>query len=116
MEVNNIVPKHTTVYFDHAATTPVDPQVASVVYEALTNRFGNPSSMHFLGRQSRIAMQTARHQVAGLIGAKDSEIIFTSGGTESNSLAIWGVLSVAPQTKRRFITSAVEHASVLNNI
>jgi len=104
------------VYFDHAATTPVAPEVASVVWWWSTHGYGNASSTHLLGRISRDILQRARQQVASLIGAKAQEIIFTSGGTESNNLALLGVLNAAPPGKKRLITSAVEHAAILSNI
>lgn len=104
------------IYFDHAATTPIDPQVASGMWWWLTQGYGNPSSAHYLGRLSEKALQNARHKVANLIGAQDYEIIFTSGGTEANNLALWGVINRAAPHQNRIITSAIEHAAILNNI
>jgi len=104
------------VYLDHAAATPVDPQVVSVMCHWLTDGYGNPSSSHSLGRLSRNAIQRARHQVAELIGALDSEIIFTSSGTESDNMALCGVLAAAPKSRKRLITSAIEHSAILSNI
>lgn len=104
------------VYLDHAATTPVDPQVASVMYHWFTDGYGNPSSSHLPGRLSRNAIQKARHQVAELISALDNEIVFTSSGTESDNMALCGVLAAAPKARKRLITSAIEHSAILNNI
>lgn len=104
------------VYLDHAATTPTAPEVASAVWWWLTQGYGNPSSTHLLGRISRDLLNRVRHQVASLIGAEDHEIIFTSGGTESNNMALWGALQAAPPERRRLITSAIEHPSILSNI
>ncbi|NLM25868.1 MAG: aminotransferase class V-fold PLP-dependent enzyme [Firmicutes bacterium] len=104
------------VYFDHAATTPVDPQVASAMWWYLTQEFGNPSSAYYYGRRSKEALFKARHQVAQLIGANEQEIIFTSGGTEADNTALWGILKALPPERRVLITSAIEHAAILNNI
>ena len=106
MEVN-------TVYLDHAATTPTAFEAAHAVWWCLTQGFGNPSSVHYLGVSSRALLNKARGQVAALIGAQEHEIIFTSGGTESNNLALRGVLEAAPPGGRRFV-SAVEHSSILS--
>lgn len=107
MEVN-------TVYLDHAATTPTAFEAAHAVWWCLTQGFGNPSSVHYLGVSSRALLNKARGQVAALIGAQEHEIIFTSGGTESNNLALRGVLEAAPPGGRRLIVSAVEHSSILS--
>lgn len=115
MEVLTTQPKK-IVYFDHAATTPLDPQVASAMWWWLTQGYGNPSSAHYLGRISETALQQARHQVANLIGAKDHEIIFTSGGTESDNMALWGVITEGAANRNRIITSGIEHAAILKNI
>ncbi|MGD9627721.1 MAG: cysteine desulfurase family protein [Pyrinomonadaceae bacterium] len=80
------------IYMDHSATTPVDPRVVEAMMPYLTEAFGNASSIHYFGQQARAAVDKARHQVAHLIGARPNEIVFTSGGTESNNLAIKGVL------------------------
>jgi cysteine desulfurase len=100
------------IYLDHNASTPVDPEVADYIHAILKSDFGNPSSSHDAGLRSRKSIETARSQVAGLIGASADEITFTSGGTESNNLAIIGSL----QTGKRghIITSAIEHPSVIN--
>jgi cysteine desulfurase len=96
-------------YLDHNATTPVDPQVLDAMLPYLREHFGNPSSDHPAGRAASHAVSAARAQVAGLIGADPAEIVFTSGGTESNNLAIRGTASVAGPTRRRIVSTVVEH-------
>lgn len=96
-----------SVYLDYNATTPVAPEVLAAMMPFLTGGFGNPSSSHALGRQAHAAVERARAEVAGLIGAEPDEILFTGGGTEANNLAIRGVL--APDDGRAIVTSAIEH-------
>jgi len=97
------------VYLDHNATTQVAPEVLDAMLPYLCNQYGNPSSDHTAGRAAAHAVAAARAQVAALIGANPAEIIFTSGGTESNNLAIRGTASVADSTRRRILTTVVEH-------
>ncbi len=97
------------VYLDHNATTPVAPEVLEAMLPYLRTAYGNPSSDHLIGRAARRAVDEAREQVAALIGAAPDEIVFTSGGTESNNLAVRGVAARAPSVRRRIVTSAVEH-------
>jgi cysteine desulfurase len=102
------------LYLDHAATTPVDPRVVAVMAECLTQdgAFGNPSSQHLYGRQARERIEQARTQVAQLLGAAPRDVLFTSGATESNNLAILG--SVRGRARRSHVISAsTEHRSVL---
>ena len=103
------------VYLDYAASNPVDPRVAAVIDEIMLQP-GNPSAIHASGRQARQVVDAARRQVADLIGADLSQIIFTSGATESNNLAIRGVCSPVrerfPDRRLRILTSPLEHASV----
>lgn len=80
------------IYLDNSATTPVDPEVIAAMMPYLTENFGNPSSIHYFGQRARAAVDKARHQVAALINARPNEIVFTSGGTESNNLGIRGLL------------------------
>ena len=91
------------IYFDHNATTPVDPRVAAAMQPALGELFGNPSSQHWFGQRARAAVERAREQVAGLIGARPREIVFTGSGTEADNLALatasWG--GTAPDAPRR---------------
>ena len=79
-----------SIYFDYNATTPLDPQVREAMLPYLGEIFGNPSSVHHVGRRARAFLDEARDRVAGFWGSKPSEVIFTSGGTESNNLAIFG--------------------------
>ena len=103
------------VYLDHAATTPLDPEVLEAMKPYLLEQYGNASSVHQLGREARVAMEEARERVAACLGAESSEIVFTSGGTESNNLAIKGVLQEASSngTSTGLVTSAAEHEAVL---
>lgn len=98
------------IYLDHSATTPVDARVADALARSLTQNFGNPSSVHGFGQQARAAVDRARREVAALINARPNEIIFTSGGTEGNNLALRGICEAS--TQRHIITSAIEHPSV----
>jgi len=100
------------VYLDNSATTPVDSRVAAAMSRAVVETFGNASSVHGFGQQARAAVDRARREVAGLIGAKQNEIVFTSGGTEANNLAIRGLCEAAASHGRHVITSAIEHPSV----
>ena len=101
------------IYLDYNATTPVDPQVAEAMLPFLHEHFGNPSSTHAFGRTTKDAVETARRQVAELIGARPEEILFTSGGSESNNTVIAGVARSLRGRGRHLITSAVEHPAVL---
>src|SRR5688572_1538988 len=100
------------IYLDHSATTPVDPRVADAMARSLTGVFGNPSSVHGFGQQARGAVDRARREVAALINARPNEIVFTSGGTEANNLAIRGVCEASAPHGGHLVTSAIEHPSV----
>lgn len=100
------------VYLDHSATTPVDRRVVEAMLPYLTEKFGNASSVHFFGQEARAAVDRARREVAALIGARGNEIVFLSGGTEANNLAIRGITDASPTNKGHIITSAIEHSSV----
>jgi len=100
------------VYLDHNASTPVLPEVREAMLPYMGEHFGNPSSSHPYGRQCRQAVDRARQNVASLLGCSDDEIIFTSGGTESDNLAINGVVRALPQ-KRHLVTCRVEHPAVV---
>lgn len=102
------------IYLDHAATSPVHPQVVEAMVPYMTTYFGNPSSIHSFGRESRRALDEAREAIAKTIGAKANEIIFTSGGTEADNLAIIGVAMANRERGRHIITTSVEHHAVLN--
>jgi len=104
-------------YFDHNATTPPDPQVVEAVARALTDDFGNPSSVHHFGQRAKELLDDARTAVGELIGAEPAELVFTSGGTESDNLALRGAAEAAEASGRRhIITTAIEHEAVLNTI
>jgi cysteine desulfurase len=100
------------VYLDHSATTPIDDRVLSAMMPYLTGKFGNASSVHFFGQEARAAVDRARREVAALIGAKPNEIVFLSGGTEANNLAIRGLSGATATQGRHIVTSAIEHPSV----
>lgn len=108
-----------SIYLDHAATTPVDPEVLRVMAPWFTEYFGNPSSIYQLGQQSRAALDAARGQCAAVLGCHPSEIVFTSGATESNNLALAGSVWAARERDPagpapHIVTSAVEHHAVLH--
>ena len=103
------------IYADYNATTPLDPEVRAAMNEALDVSFGNPSSIHSAGQAARRLVDRARAQVAGLIGAAPDEIIFTSGGTEADNLAVLGVAGAALEGRKGIVTSAVEHKAVLDS-
>jgi len=100
------------VYFDHNATAPVHPEVLTFYAEALSMRYGNASSIHHFGQAAKRALETARRQIAESIGCGPREIVFNSGGTESDNLAIFGVARLHPGC--HIVTSAIEHPAVLN--
>lgn len=102
------------VYLDHAAATPLDPQVLNVMLTYLRGTHGNPSSMHRAGRGAHDALETARTHIAHTLGARADEIIFTGSGTESANLAILGVARALRERGRHLIVSAVEHKAVLS--
>lgn len=102
-----------TIYFDYNATTPLDPGVREVMLPYLAETWGNPSSIHHVGRKARALLDDARDRAAKFLGAKPSEIIFTSGGTEANNLAIFGTARLLKLKGRHLITSSVEHHAVL---
>ena len=101
-----------TVYLDNAATTPLDARVLESMLGHLGGRRGNPSSLHALGNAARDAVEGSRASVAALIGASPEEVSFTSGGTESDAIAILGLSRSAPPQKRHAVVSCVEHAAV----
>jgi len=103
-----------TIYLDNAATTRADPRVVSAMERCLREEYGNPSSLHRMGLQAEKALHAARQRVAAAIGAKNDEIIFTSGGTEANALALLGAASVA--RGRHAVATQVEHPAVLETL
>ena len=117
------------IYLDNSATTPIAPEVLEAMLPYLQEKFGNASSIHFFGQEARAAVDKARHQVAALINARPAEIIFTSGGTEANNLAISGLLEAQKQKpdnkggryfdeqgerKVHIVTTVIEHPAVKN--
>ena len=101
------------IYFDNSATARVDSDVALVAAEAMTKNFGNPSSLHYVGVQAYQALNVARNQIAKMWGAKTNCIVFTSGGTESNNLAIQGGAAANLSAGKRVVTTAIAHRSVM---
>ncbi len=99
------------IYLDHAASTPVDPEAARAMYEFQLSEPGNPSSIHRFGQQVKIRLEESRETVADFISCSPREVVFTSGGTESNSLALQGIMSLS--TRKTLLISAIEHASVI---
>ncbi|NIM98336.1 MAG: selenide, water dikinase SelD [candidate division Zixibacteria bacterium] len=102
------------IYLDYNATTPIDPEVADAMLPFLKEHFGNPSSSHWYGVQTRQAVENARKQVAELLGCFPDEVIFTSGGSESNNFAIKGVAYALRDSGKHIITSQIEHPAVIN--
>ncbi|OGP60567.1 MAG: cysteine desulfurase NifS [Deltaproteobacteria bacterium RBG_13_61_14] len=103
------------IYLDHNATTPAAAEVIEAVSRGLAEEIGNPSSLHYFGQRAKRRLEEAREEVAGLIGAEAKEIIFLSGGTEANNLAIKGVAEANAKQGRHLVTSAVEHHAVLHS-
>jgi cysteine desulfurase len=102
------------IYFDNNATTPVDPAVVEAMLPYFSEGFGNASSIHSFGQRARAAVEQARESVAELLGVRPAEIVFTSGGTEADNLAIFGVVGAAAGARKHVITTAIEHHAVLN--
>jgi cysteine desulfurase len=102
------------LYLDHNATTPVDPDVIAAVTEAMRDEFGNASSVHHFGQRAKALLDDARQQVASLIGGSPAEVVFTSGGTESDNFALRGVAeALEPLGKKHLVVSLIEHEAVL---
>ena len=101
-------------YLDYAATTPVKPEVASLIYETMLETFGNPSSTYKIGKSAKLLMNEARHHIAQLLEVKAASIYFTSGATEANNWAIWSQATSAKQLTQRthLVCLDVEHPSV----
>src|SRR5215471_2033973 len=111
------------IYLDYNATTPVEPEVLDAMIPYFSGDFGNASSIHTFGQKARDAVETAREQVAALLGARPQEIVFTSGGTESDNHAIFGIASpsfgspnsaTSPSSRLHVISTLIEHEAVLN--
>jgi cysteine desulfurase len=104
------------IYLDNAATTPIDPAVLDAMIPFLTDKFGNPSSVHSFGREVKVMLEEARETVADFIGANPSEIYFTSGGTEANNFAIKGIALSNLGKKNHIISSPIEHSAILDTL
>ena len=102
------------VYVDHAATTPTDPRVVEAMLPYLTEHWGNPSSIYFEAREARKGLDAARRSIAEVLGCRPTEVIFTSGGSESDNLALRGVAHASRRRGNHIITSAIEHHAVLH--
>lgn len=102
------------IYLDHAATTPMHPRVIEIMMEVMNKNFGNPSSIHSFGREARHYVDLARETLARSIGAKENEIIFTSGGTEADNMALFGAAESNQHKGKHIITTQVEHHAVLH--
>jgi cysteine desulfurase len=102
------------IYLDHNATTPLDPAVVGAMMGVIRGAFGNPSSSYSLGQKAKDLMEDARREVALLLGCKSDEVIFTSGGSESNNMVLKGIIDFSRPQEHHIITSAVEHPAILN--
>src|SRR3990172_3095979 len=100
------------VYLDHTATTPAHPKVVEAMLPFFTDRFGNPSNLHDVGREAKNAVEDARAKTAAFIGAKTEEVFFTSSGAESNNFALKGIAQANSQKGRHIIVSQIEHFSI----
>lgn len=114
MDENLALPTIHRIYFDHNATTPVDPEVLAAMLPYFSAEYGNASSIHSFGQRTRAAVERARMAVAALIGAQPAEITFTSGGTESDNLAIFGIAGGESTGRKHVITTQIEHSAALN--
>src|SRR5882757_1228081 len=100
------------IYLDHNATTPVEPEVLDAMLPYFSAEFGNAASIHTTGQRARAAVEIAREQVAALLNARSQEIIFTSGGTESDNHAVFGIVRSTPGATKHIITTNIEHEAV----
>jgi cysteine desulfurase len=103
-----------SIYLDYNSTTPADPRVLAAMMPYLVENYGNANSIHSAGQRARAAVDSARQSVADLLGAKSSEIVFTCGGTESDNLAIFGIVNPCHHPRKHVVTTAIEHHAVLN--
>lgn len=106
--------RNESIYFDYNATTPLDSGILSIMIESLKEDYGNPSSIHHIGQKARYILDSCRDRIAGVWKCKPSEVIFTSGGTESNNLALFGVARQEKSRGKHIITSNIEHHAVLH--
>jgi len=101
------------IYLDYAATTPTDPEVLEAMKPYFTQHFGNPSSIHAFGQETRKAVEAARGKIASFLGARDEEIIFTSGGTEADNAALFGILWANGKKGNHVVTTSLEHHAII---
>ena len=104
------------IYLDYNASTPIDPAVAGTMKPFLEDHYGNPSSGHWAASTAKAALETARGQVAALLGCHDDEIIFTSGGSEANNLALKGVFFALRDKGDHIITTRIEHPAIIDRV
>ena len=114
LEQRKMAASNEIIYMDHAGTTPVDPRVLDAMMVWFTRQFGNPSSVHTLGQEAKRALDESRETVARILGCRLSEVVFTSGGTESDNAAINGVVAALQQMGDHIITTTTEHHAVLH--
>lgn len=107
-------PSHSFIYLDHNATTPVDPSAAKAMMPFIRDEFGNPSSPYLLGTRAKERLEQCREEVATLLGCKNHEVVFTSGGSESNNMVLKGIVNLRNPGNFHIITSAVEHPAIIN--
>lgn len=105
--------KSEQIYLDYNASTPIDPRVVAVMQQAMQDAFGNPSSTHWAGAPAHVMVEAARSQVADLLGCLPTEIVFTSGGSESNNLALKGLYFRRQISDAHIITTQVEHPAIV---
>ena len=113
-DVSETLSQRKLIYLDHNATTPVDPEVAQTIIQCTEKCFGNASSIHVPGNEARLIIESARRQVAQLINCTARRIVFTSGGSESDNLAIKGIAFARRDRGNHIITTTIEHPAVLN--
>ncbi|MEE9399057.1 MAG: aminotransferase class V-fold PLP-dependent enzyme, partial [Dehalococcoidales bacterium] len=101
------------IYLDHAATTPTHPEVVKAMLPYFTDAFGNPSSLHSYGQEAKGAIEEARDKIAALIGARNKEIVFTSGGTEADNFALKGIAYANEHKGNHIINTSIEHHAVV---
>jgi cysteine desulfurase len=101
------------IYLDHNASTPIAPEVAAAMRDVLDEAFGNPSSLHWAGTPARKMVEDSRKQVADLLGCTAREIVFTSGGSEANNLALKGAFLASGRGRRHFVATSVEHPAIV---
>jgi cysteine desulfurase len=103
----------TPIYLDYNASTPLAPEVAGVMRDAMDSAFGNPSSPHWAGEPAREMVEKARRQVADLLGCAPQEVVFTSGGSEANNFALKGTFLASTRTRRHIVTTRIEHPAIV---